>query len=215
MMMIPKVLLSIVLGIGLAGLSVVAVAGGEPAATKQDRHTSKPSASVDLAWLQDGREGVVEIEVFAGTAHDGVELMLITGGPSGPDSQATRVLPSGPAGLAGTVTWTLPEPLRSPPRVLAVLRQGEARQARSFVAPSRLDQDVVGPQGAGDETGQGTQPNASQSQSQITNKSGRFSPADAGSGAAPGADPPLDEMPAQEILKRGQPVQPGQDPQGD
>jgi len=215
MMMISRVLLSFVLGIGLAGFCVVAVAGGEPAATKQDRHTSKPSAPVDLAWLQDGREGVVEIEVFAGTGHDGVELSLITGGPNGPDRQATRVLPPGPAGLAGTVTWTLAGPLRSPPRVLAVLRQGEARQARSFVAPTRLDQDVVGPQGASNETAQRTEPDANQSQIKNQIKNGRFSPADAGPGPAPGAEVPLEEMPAQEILKRAQPVKPGQDPQDD
>ena len=211
-MKISKMLFAIVLGIGLSSLSAVSVAGGDPAATNPDRHTSKPSASVNLAWLQDGREGVVEIEVFAGTAHDGVELVLIAGGSNdrgSPDSQPTRVLPSGAAGSAGTVVWTLTAPVQSPPRVLAVLRQGEARQARSFVAPWRLEQDVVGLQNESSETARGAEQSAGKS------KSGRFSPADEGADAAPAGEVPLEDMPAQETLKRGQPGQFGQEPQDD
>ncbi|MGB5249912.1 MAG: hypothetical protein WBO47_09815, partial [Gammaproteobacteria bacterium] len=135
-------LFATLLAMAMAMTSLPALAGGAPAgdkssAARADRHTSKPSAPVDLVWLQDGREGTVEIEIIVGTAHDGVDLLLFTDGSNAP---LTQSLPAAGAGPAGAVTWTLEQPLQSAPRVMAVLRQGEARQARNFVAPWRAGQ---------------------------------------------------------------------------
>ncbi|MGB5588264.1 MAG: hypothetical protein WBN78_10875 [Gammaproteobacteria bacterium] len=196
-------LFATLLAMAMAMTSLPALAGGAPAgdkssAARADRHTSKPSAPVDLVWLQDGREGTVEIEIIVGTAHDGVDLLLFTDGSNAP---LTQSLPAAGAGPAGAVTWTLEQPLQSAPRVMAVLRQGEARQARNFVAPWRAGQDVVDPNDSKSE-----QPRSSESRNGKNAGNGRnTAPVDAA--VTPESETPLHAMPATETLRRDTPSQ--------
>ena len=79
-------------------------AGGDAPQVPQAVTGSKPSVPVSLRWVQDGSEGVVEVEVSAGVNHDGVDLTLVLPGVG---RVSDRSLPGASAGPAGTVTWEL------------------------------------------------------------------------------------------------------------
>ena len=197
-------LLSVCLGIPLATVQ----AGGETHGDDADLTQAKPSAPVELSWVQDGRDGVVEVRVTAGVDHDGLDLMLV--GP-GAGRQGARSLPAATAGPAGTVTWELGERPASAPRVMVVIRQGDTRQPRSFVADWSSAQDVVLPDGQASPRGAGGK-NARVSGESGVARAESISPENGIPETAEPESELLESMPAQETLKRGQA---GELPDGD
>lgn len=182
-------------------------AGGEAPADNPGLTRAKPSAPVELRWLQDGRDGVVEVEVMAGVDHDGLDLMLVVPGVG---QQATRSLPAAGAGPAGTVSWELGERPVSAPRVMVIIRRSDTRQPRSFVADWQSVQDVALPDGQAGPQGAGGKNARVSSESGIA-RAESTSPENGVPDVAASESEALESMPAQETLKRGQPDEPTDD----
>ncbi len=176
-------------------------AGGEAPTDNPDLTRAKPSAPVELRWLQDGRDGVVEVEVTASVDHDGLDLMLVVPGAG---QQGARSLPAAGAGQAGTVSWDLGAAPSAPPRVMVVIRRAETRQPRSFVADWQSTQDLAlsdgqaGPRGAGGK-------NARVSGESGVARAESAPPENGIPEIAESESKALESMPAQETLKHGQP----------
>lgn len=182
-------------------LPLAVQAGGDKTHDHPDVTRGKPEAPVELRWLQDGRDGVVEVEVTAGVDHDGLDLMLVVPGVG---QQGARSLPAAGAGPAGTVSWELGERPVSAPRVVVVIRRAETRQPRSFVADWQSTQDVALPDGqAGPKGAGGKNPRVSGESGVARAES--TSPENGISDVAASESEALESMPAQETLKRGQP----------
>lgn len=176
-------------------------AGGEAPTDNPDLTRAKPSAPVELRWLQDGRDGVVEVEVTASVDHDGLDLMLVVPGVG---QQGARSLPAAGAGQAGTVSWELGERPVSAPRVMVVIRRADTRQPRSFVADWQSVQGVALPDG------QAGPQDAGGKNARVSGESGvaRAESAPPENGVpeiAASESGTLESMPAEETLKRGQP----------
>jgi len=203
-----RILSASLLSVCLVFPLAIVQAGGETHGDHADVTQAKPSAPVELSWVQDGRDGVVEVRVTAGVDHDGLDLMLVVPGVGG---QGARSLPAATAGPAGTVTWELGERPVSAPRVVVVIRRAETRQPRSFVADWQSTQDLALPDGQAGPKGAGGK-NARVSGESGVARAESTSSENGIPDVAASESEALDSMPAQETLKRGQS---GEPPDGD
>jgi len=204
----PRIFSASLVTLLLASPLAMLQAGGEAPTDNPDLTRAKPSAPVELRWLQDGRDGVVEVEVTASVDHDGLDLMLVVPGVG---QQGARSLPPAGAGPAGTVSWELGERPVSAPRVVVVIRRAETRQPRSFVADWQSTQDLALPDGQAGPKGAGGK-NARVSGESGVARAESTSSENGIPDVAASESEALDSMPAQETLKRGQS---GEPPDGD
>lgn len=107
-------------------------AAGEPPAGKKHAYRSKPTAPIDVRWIENGADGRVEIEVVAGVDHVGTQLRLVVPGAGAP---LGATLPAAAAGEIQTVSWTLDRPLTKSARLSLEVDTGDAVMAKQVQAP--------------------------------------------------------------------------------